>query len=100
MFIFGNLFQALAEILDKLLWIYQWVIMIAVFISWVSADPFNSAVQVLRAMTQPVFEWIRRWLPFAVVGMMDLSPMIALLAIWFLRRFLIPSLFDLAFHLR
>lgn len=100
MFIVGNLFQAVAEILDKLLWLYYWVIIVAVFISWVSADPSNPVVNVLRAMTQPLFEWVRRRLPFAVVGMIDLSPLIVLMAIWFLRRFLIASLLDLAFRLR
>jgi len=100
MFILGNLFEALAVILDKALWLYSIVVFIAVMISWVSPDPFNPVVQFLRSVTQPVFDWIRGRLPFAVVGMLDLSPIILLLFLWFARQFLVKSLFDLAFHLR
>jgi YggT family protein len=100
MFILGNLFEALAVILDKALWLYSLVVFIAVMISWVSPDPFNPVVQFLRSVTQPAFDWIRRRVPFAVIGMLDLSPMILLLVLWFARQFLVKSLFDLAFHLR
>ncbi|MBI4004422.1 MAG: YggT family protein [Candidatus Omnitrophica bacterium] len=100
MFILGNLFEALAVILDKALWLYSIVVFIAVMISWVSPDPFNPVVQFLRSVTQPVFDWIRARLPFAVIGMLDLSPIILLMFLWFARQFLVKSLFDLAFHLR
>jgi YggT family protein len=100
MFILGNLFEALAVILDKALWLYNLVVFVAVMISWVNPDPVNPVVQFLRSVTQPVFEWIRRRLPFAVVGMLDLSPIILLMFLWFARQFLVKSLFDLAFHLR
>jgi len=100
MFIFGNLFQAVAVIFDKILWLYSLVVFIAVMISWVSPDPFNPVVQFLRSVTQPAFDWIRRRLPFAVVGMLDLSPMILLLILWFARMFLVKSLLDLSVHLR
>ncbi len=100
MFIIGNLIEAVAVILDKVLWIYNIVIMIAAILSWVSPDPFNPLVQMLRAATQPIFDWIRRRLPFAVVGMLDLSPMILLLILWFARMFLVKSLLDLSLHLR
>ena len=100
MFVLGNVCQAVALILDKVLWLYSIVIMIAVLISWVSPDPFNPVVQFLRSATQPVFEWIRRHLPFVVVGMLDLSPLVAMLIIWLLRQVVVRSLFDLAFRLR
>ncbi|HBQ38196.1 MAG TPA: hypothetical protein DD714_04220 [Candidatus Omnitrophica bacterium] len=53
-------------------------------------------VQFLRSVTEPVFGWVRRRLPFAVVGMLDLSPMIVLMIMWFIQLGVIPSLFDLA----
>jgi YggT family protein len=100
MFVLANFLQALATILDQLFWLYSLVIMVAVLLSWVSADPFNPVVQLLRAVTEPVFGWVRRRVPFAVVGLLDLSPMIVLLAIWFGRLFLVRSLLDLASRLR
>ena len=100
MFVIGNLFQAVATILEKVLRLYSFVIMMAVLISWVSPDPFNRIVQFLRSVTEPVFSWIRRRLPFAMVGMLDLSPLIALLLIQLFQMVVVRSLFDVALRLR
>src|SRR3989338_7570313 len=100
MFILGNLFEALAVILDKALWLYNLVVFVAVMISWVNPDPFNPVVQFLRSVTQPAFEWIRRRLPFAVRGILGPPPILLLIFILFARQFLVKSLFDFAFPLR
>ena len=100
MFVFGNLLLAIAYILGRLLWLYSIVVLIAVLISWVSPDPSNPVVRFLRAATEPAFEWVRRHLPFAVIGMIDLSPIIVFMAIGFLQTFLVGSLEDLALRLR
>ena len=39
MFIFGNLFQAVAFILDTVLTLYMWIIIISALLSWVNPDP-------------------------------------------------------------
>ena len=100
MFVISNALQAIATILDKVLWLYSIVITIAVLISWVSPDPYNSIVQFLRAVTEPVFGWIRRRLPFAVVGMIDLSPLVALLLIQLIQMVIVRSLYEFAMQLR
>lgn len=100
MFIVGHILNAIAVILGHVLWLYSLVVMVAVLITWVNPDPFNPIVSALRAMTDPVLHWIRRRVPFAVVGMLDLSPVILLLAIWFVRLSLVPVLMDLAVQLR
>ena len=100
MFVIGNLCQAIATILDKTLWLYKIVIMIAVLISWVSPDPFNPVVQFLRSVTEPVFGWVRRHLPFTVVGMIDLSPIVVFFLIQLCQIVIVRSLLDLALRLR
>ena len=100
MFVIGNLCQAAATILGKVLWLYNLVIMVAVLISWVSPDPFNPIVRFLRSVTDPVFAWIRRRLPFTMVGMLDLSPLVALLIIYLLQTVVVRSLFEFGFRLR
>lgn len=100
MFVMGNLFHAIATILDKVLWLYSLVIMASVLISWVSPDPFNPIVQVLRSATEPLFSWIRRRLPFAMMGMLDLSPLIALVLIQLVQMVVVRSLYEYALHLR
>lgn len=100
MLVLGNLLQAIAVILSQVLRIYSFVIMVAVLISWVSPDPFNPVVRFLRAVTEPLFAWVRRHLPFAMVGMLDLSPIVVLVIIQLLQMVLVQSLFDYAYRLR
>ena len=100
MFILGNLLEAVAVILDRVLQLYGFVVLVAVLISWVSPDPFNPIIRFLRSATEPIFEWVRRRLPFAVIGMLDLSPMLVFFFIWFARMFLVNSLIDIATRLR
>ena len=100
MFVLGNLCLAVATILDKVLWLYSLVVMVAVLLSWVSPDPFNPIVQFLRSVTEPVFAWVREHLPFARIGILDLSPIVVLLGIQLAQMVIVRSLFDLAYRLR
>ena len=100
MFIIGNLLHAVAVILDRVLQLYSFVVLVAVLVSWVNPDPGNPLIRFLRSATEPVFDWVRRRLPFTVVGMMDLSPIAVFCAIWFARLFLVNSLIDLSIRLR
>ncbi|MCK5712241.1 MAG: YggT family protein, partial [Hyphomicrobiaceae bacterium] len=43
--------------------------------------------------------WLRRKLPFVVQGGFDLSPMLAFFAIYFIQRFLVATLYQLAARL-
>lgn len=100
MFVIGNAIQAVAVVLENVLRLYSLVVVIAVLISWVSPDPFNPVVQFLRSATEPVFDWIRRHLPFTRVGMVDLSPLVALLGIQLLQMVVIRSLIEFGLRLR
>lgn len=92
----ARLFFALAFVLDKLLTLYLWVIVISALLSWVNPDPYNPIVRFLRKVTEPVLARVRRWIPFAVVGGFDLSPVVVIFAIYFLQLFVVGSLDDLA----
>jgi YggT family protein len=48
MFLFANLIQALAVIIDYLLWIYMWIVIARAILSWVNPDPYNPIVRFLR----------------------------------------------------
>jgi len=100
MFIIGNLIHAVAVILDRVLQLYSFVVLVAVLVSWVNPDPGNPLIRFLRSATEPVFDWVRRRLPFTVVGMMDLSPLVVFFTIWFARLFLVSSLIDISIRLR
>ncbi|MFW6314221.1 MAG: YggT family protein, partial [Desulfohalobiaceae bacterium] len=87
---------AIAEILNALLSIYFWIIIISAILSWVNPDPFNPVVRILRNLTEPVLYRVRSWLPFTVVGGVDLSPIVVLLGIQFVKIFLVQSISQMA----
>jgi YggT family protein len=95
MFIAANFITALAEVVGMVLNFYMWVIIIRALISWVNPDPYNPIVQFLYKITEPVLHPIRRLMPAYKIGI-DLSPLIVILAIIFLRSFLVSSLVQLA----
>lgn len=97
MFVAGNVLQALAVVLENVLWLYMWVIIARALISWVNPDPWNPIVQFLQRVTEPVLHPIRRRVGFAMG--IDLSPIIVILAILFLREALVKSLYDLAIRM-
>jgi len=99
MFVIANLLVAGAQALDYILWAYLWIVIGRVIISWVHADPDNPIVRFLYRVTEPVLRPIRRRLPTMQMGL-DLSPMLVILAIYFLQSFLVESLRDLALSLR
>jgi YggT family protein len=98
MFALRHLLEALAEILNLGLTIYMWVIIARALLSWVNPDPYNPIVRFLYNVTEPVLGWIRRQVPL-VFGGLDLSPILVLLAIIFLQKFLVGTLLDLAMRI-
>ena len=98
MFALRHLLEALAYILDLGLTIYMWLIIARALLSWVNPDPFNPIVRSLYNVTEPVMGWVRRRVPI-VFGGLDLSPILVLLAIVFLQKFLVSSLLDLAYRI-
>jgi YggT family protein len=99
MFIAGNFLGALAGVLNWVLWAYMWIIIIRALVSWVNPDPWNPIVQFLHRATEPVLAPIRRALPTWRSGI-DFSPLVAILAIYFVQGFVVASLRDLAWRLR
>jgi YggT family protein len=93
-FLISNFISASAYIIDIVLNIYMWLIIIRALLSWVNPDPHNPIVQILYRLTEPVLMPIRFRLPD--FGGLDLSTMVVLIGIIFLRRFLVPSLYEFA----
>lgn len=96
MFLFTNFISAVAEVINIILTIYMYVIIARAILSWVSPDPYNPIVQMLYKITEPVLNPLRRLLPVWKLGL-DISPMIAILIIFFLKRFLVASLRQAAY---
>jgi YggT family protein len=95
MFALRHLIEALATIVDLALNIYLWLIIARALLSWVNPDPYNPIVRFLYNVTEPVLGYVRRRLPL-VFGGLDLTPLLVLVVIIFLQRFLVATLMDLA----
>ena len=85
---------ALRLLLLTILDIYWWVVIAAVIASWLVGfgiiNAYNpiarSILRVLHALTEPVFGPVRRVIP--ALGGLDISPLIVLLLLTFLRNWL------------
>jgi len=97
MFVMGNVLLGFATVLDYGLWFYMWIIIARALISWVSPDPWNPIVQFLDRATEPVLAPIRQRLG-GRMGI-DLSPLVAIVAITFLQIAVVQSLKDFALRL-
>jgi YggT family protein len=98
MFVIKNFLNALAVLVDLVLSAYMWIIIGRAVISWVNADPYNPIVRFIYQITEPVLGRIRRFVPL-LGGGLDFSPMILIIAIIFLRSFIVPTLQQLALSL-
>ena len=99
MFVFSNFLIALANILSVVFSILTWLILIRALISWVNPDPYNPIVQFLYKTTEPILEPIRRIIPFSLRIGIDISPIVAFLIIYFLKDFLVSTLYSMALKL-
>jgi YggT family protein len=85
---------SILNLIDLVLNIYTWIIIAVVVISWLIGfniiNGHNNIVRQIRyalhRLTEPVLGPIRRILPD--LGGIDLSPIVALIAIWFIRSLL------------
>ena len=88
------LILSIAELLGLFLNVLLFAILIQVILSWVSPGTYNAAVSLLYSITEPVLRPCRRLIP--PISGIDLSPLVALIAIQLLKMLLIPPLQQLA----
>ncbi len=74
--------------------LYIWVVVIAALISWVRPDPYNPIVQVLYKLTEPIYMYIRKYIP-TIIGGIDLAPLILIFALEFLEMLISNILYRL-----
>jgi YggT family protein len=93
--IITNLILATANVLNLILSLFVWLIIIRALISWFNPDPYNTLFQFLYRITEPVLSIVRNAMPN--LGGIDISPIVVLLAVEFLKSFLVKSLVQLAY---
>jgi YggT family protein len=98
MFVLSNFLTALATVIGVVLNLLWWLIVIRALLSWVSPDPYNPIVQFIERTTEPVLAPFRRIVPMHSIGI-DLSPLFAILLIYFLKIFLVQTILGFAARL-
>ncbi len=69
------LFQLSA--LSTLVGYYYFVLLVAIIISWVNPDPRQIVVAIVRGLAEPYLRIFRMLCPWARIGMIDFSPILA-----------------------
>lgn len=83
---------ALLQVLHIVITAYTWIIIAAALISWVNPDPYNKIVQILYKLTEPVYDFIRRFIRTNFGGI-DIAPVIVLLTLMIIDRTFINLVF-------
>jgi len=95
MIVISTLLMAIANILHMVINLYIWIVIIAALITWVRPDPYNPIVQILYRLTEPVYAFIRRYIPTNISGF-DIAPLILILGLQFFDMFFVNLLLKLA----
>ena len=97
---FANLVLIIAKLLDLGIDLYVIVIIIRAILSWFNPNPYSPGMMFLTKITDPVLERIRRFLPLGSGVGLDLSPIIAIFGLLFIKYFLVSSLYDISAGLK
>ncbi|MCT7592358.1 YggT family protein [Aliarcobacter butzleri] len=81
------LLTSIFTLIFSIIFLYKWVVIISALLTWVKPDPYNPIVQILYRLTEPVYAFIRRYIP-TVFGRMDLAPLILIFGLIFIETLL------------
>ncbi len=74
--ILGNIIYIAANI-------YMFMLMARVLLTWINPNPYSPVMRFLSKVSDPLLNRARKILPFTLGGI-DFSPMLAIIAVWFL----------------
>ena len=75
----ASIFLALGELIKTIIWVYIFALIIQAVISWIGNAHGNPIIPLIESLTYPILRPIRKVVP--LIGMMDLSPMVAILGL-------------------
>ena len=75
----ASLIYALGDLLKTIIWIYIFALIFQAILSWLGNIHGNPLVPLVNSLTNPLLRPIRKVVP--LIGMMDLSPLVAILGL-------------------
>lgn len=83
----------LIRVISFLFDLWSFAILARVFLSWMNISPYHPVVRALDKVTEPILAPLRRVVP--PIGMVDITPIVALLLVQLLERVVISALVSL-----
>ena len=99
MILLGNAIAFFARILHLGLNIYLWMVILRAVLSWFYVPSLYQVVRILYRLTEPVLRPVRRFVPPARFGGLDISPIVVCILLVFLDTVLVKSLALYAYRL-
>jgi YggT family protein len=94
--ILGRFLQGLVQLIDIAIHAYIFIILIRAVISWMGNIPTNNFIILLRRITDPVFRFVHRYLPFTIIGGIDISPIFIVMFLYLIDVVVVSTLGDYA----
>lgn len=95
----ANILLAIGMVLDMVLTALMFIVIARAVISWVNPDPYNLIVRFLTAASEPFCRPLRRYIPL-IGGGIDITPIVLLIFLYFLRVALAQTIIDYGNELR
>lgn len=89
------MFGFLIQIINIGFTVLIWLVIIRCFLSFLPHDPYQSIIRFIYEITEPIMAPFRRIVP--LFGNLDLSPIVAVLALEILRQLILRSLMFIRF---
>jgi YggT family protein len=83
---------SIVQLLHTVITVYIWIVIISALLSFVRPDPNNPIVQTLYRLTEPVYGFLRKKMPFLIMGGLDLTPLVLILGLQFLDTFMMRAI--------
>ncbi len=92
----SGIILGLGGLIHSLISAYIWVVIIAAVLSWVRPDPSNPIVQILYRLTEPAYEFVRRYIPTTFNGI-DFTPLVLIIGLQIIDILFVSMLNTMAF---
>jgi len=93
----GLLVLTFAYLLKEVIYVYMFIIIIQIVISWINPGAYNPITVIMHQLSEPILKPVRRLIPSA--GGFDFSPMVIIIGIQLLVILLVSPLMDLGLRL-
>jgi YggT family protein len=99
--VLANILVATGSLLKTVTTLYMLVVIASAVITWFPVDPWHPVVRFIRAVTDPVYDRVRKIMPRALWNTgIDLTPALIIIVLWFLNYAIFQSLIDLGLRMR